>query len=171
MKDNKNICNQKIYERIFGLYAKELRNFLLYKFRDLETAEDIVQECFIKLWENCKDVSVEKAKSYLFTIGNNLFLNVKKHEQVVRKHQQKSPQQDKHIISPEFIIIEEEYARKLQRLIDNLPEKQKTVFLLSRVEKKKYKEIAEDLGISVKAVEKRMSAALIYLREHLEYFK
>jgi len=171
MPAHKNICEKKVYKQIFDLYAHDLRNFLLYKFKDLETAEDIVQECFIKLWENCRKVPVEKAKSYLFTIGNNMFLNIKKHEQVVRKHKQTTLTGDKNIISPEFIMIEEEYARKLQALIDSLPEKQKRVFVMSRIEKKKYKEIAEELKVSIKTVEKRMSLALVYLRKNLEYFK
>jgi len=167
----KNICDKKIYESIFALYAKDLRNFLLYKFKDLETAEDIVQDCFVKLWENCKEVRIDKVKSYLFTIGNNMFLNIKKHEQVVRKHQQKNITQDRNIISPEFIMIEDEYAQKLQKLIEALPDKQKIVFVMSRIEKKKYKEIAQELDISIKTVEKRMSLALLYLRNNLDYFK
>jgi RNA polymerase sigma-70 factor (ECF subfamily) len=153
------------------MHATNLRNFLLYKFRDLESAEDVVQECFIKLWQNCDNISFLKAKSYLFTMANNMFLNIKKHEQVVRKHKQKNNLTKADNISPEFIIIEEEYAKKLHYLIDSLPEKEKRVFKMSRLDKMKYKEIAIDLNISVKTVEKRMSLALKFLRENLEYFK
>jgi RNA polymerase sigma-70 factor (ECF subfamily) len=56
---------------------------------------------------------------------------------------------------------------KLKKVIADLPEKQREVFLLSRIDKKKYSEISDMLGISVKAVEKRMSQALIVLREKL----
>ena len=171
LNKNKNICKESVFEKLYHLYAKELRNFLIYKFQDVQASEDVVQECFVKLWQNCAEVEFEKVKSFLFTVGNNTFINIKKHEQIVRKHQTKAPKQSSDNVSPEFIIIEEEYARKLHKLINSLPEKQKEVFMMSRIEKLKYREIAEILDVSIKTVEKRMSSALIYLREHLEYFK
>ena len=170
-KHNQNICNEAVFEHVYKKYAKELRNFLIYKFQDIETCNDIVQECFVKLWHKCKEVQYEKVKSFLFTVGNNAFINQKKHLQVVRKHHAGMPKQDTNYASPEYIYIEEEYAQKLHRLIENLPEKQKIVFKMSRLEKITYNEIAETLQISVKTVEKRMSAALKYLRVNLEYFK
>ena len=60
---------------------------------------------------------------------------------------------------------------KLQKAIANLTDGQREVFLLSRMEDKKYAEIADMLAISVKAVEKRMMGALSALREEFEYFK
>lgn len=170
-KQNQNICKEAVFERIYQMYAKELRNFLIYKFQDVETCNDIVQECFVKLWQKCSEVPYSKAKSFLFTVGNNAFINQKKHLQVVRKHHAGMPKQSTNHISPEYIYIEEEYARKLHRLIDNLPEKQKIVFKMSRLEKMTYNEIAETLQLSVKTIEKRMSAALQFLRTNLEYFK
>ena len=171
MSNDNNLCDEKQYEQIYRLYAKDLRDFLIYKFKDKQTAEDVVHECFIKLWKICNKVPVNKAKSFIFTVGNNMFLNIKKHEKVIRQHRQKASKQDKNHISPEFILIEEEYARKLEKLINDLPEKQKQVFWMSRIDKKKYSEIADELQISIKTVEKRMSAALKFLRNNLEYFK
>ena len=69
--------------------------------------------------------------------------------------------------SPEFLMEEQEFMIKLKKVIADLPEKQREVFLLSRIDKKKYSEISEIVGVSVKAVEKRMSLALIILREKL----
>jgi RNA polymerase sigma-70 factor (ECF subfamily) len=165
-KDQKNICDSKTFEAIYQMYAKELRRFIFFKTQDIDKAEDLLQDTFIKLWENCSKVNFEKAKSYLFTVANNSFLNTIKHEKVVRNHQQSSS--TKHTFeSPEFIMLEKEFMDKLQKTIDSLPLKQKEVFLLSRIEKKTYKEIAEYLDISVKAVEKRMHSALLVLREHI----
>ena len=168
---NQNICKEAVFERIYQMYAKDLRNFLIYKFQDVETCNDIVQECFVKLWQKCQEIQYDKVKSFLFTVGNNAFINQKKHLQVVRKHHAGMPKQDTNPVSPEYILIEEEYAQKLHRLIDNLPEKQKAVFKMSRLEKMTYNEIAETLQLSVKTIEKRMSAALQHLRAHLEYFR
>ena len=62
---------------------------------------------------------------------------------------------------------EQEFMVKLKKAIADLPDKQREVFLLSRIDKKKYSEISEMLGISIKAVEKRMSQALVILREKI----
>jgi RNA polymerase sigma-70 factor (ECF subfamily) len=64
-------------------------------------------------------------------------------------------------------MLEKEFLEKIEKAIADLPEKQKEVFLLSRIEKKKYREIAEILGISVKAVEKRMHLALIKMKDKI----
>ena len=77
---------------------------------------------------------------------------------------QKQPQQQKTIQSPEFLLEEKEFKQKLEDTIADLPEKQRVVFLLSRIDKKTYKEIAEIVGISKQAVEKRMYNALDTLR-------
>ena len=69
--------------------------------------------------------------------------------------------------SPEFILLEKEFMEKLETTIANLPDKQREVFLLNRIEKKKYKEIAEMLNISTKAVEKRMHQALVIMRQEI----
>ena len=65
------------------------------------------------------------------------------------------------------MLLEEEFLIKLEKTIENLPETQREVFLLNRIEKMKYKDIAEKLGISVKAVEKRMHGALLVLHEKI----
>jgi RNA polymerase sigma-70 factor (ECF subfamily) len=64
-------------------------------------------------------------------------------------------------------MIEQEFLEKVERVIANLPEKQREVFVMSRIEKLKYKEISEKLNISVKAIEKRMRNALIVVREQI----
>ncbi len=160
------VCKPTVYESLFKEHANNLRNYLYYKFGNLESAEDIVQESFIKLWQKCADVAVEKAKSFLFTVATNLFLNEKSHNKVVLKYQ-KIPQNNTDIESPEFIMLEKEYMTKLQNVLANLPDGQREVFLLNRIDKKTYHDIATLLNISVKAVEKRMHKALIYVREKI----
>ena len=165
-KDQYNICHSKTFEMLYKAHAKEVRRFIYFKTQDIDKAEDILQDTFIKLWDNCSKVNYEKAKSYLYTVATNAFLNTIKHQKVVQKHQLSISSHHTNE-SPEFIMLEKEFMDKLQRTIDSLPEKQKEVFLLNRIEKKKYREIAELLDISVKAVEKRMHSALLVLREHI----
>lgn len=161
-----NICESKTFETIYKLYAKDLRRFLFFKTQNIEKAEDLLQDAFVQLWNNCENVDYNKVKSYLFSVGNNMFLNLVKHSKVVRNYKNqvsKKVSQE----SPEYIYLEKEFLEKLEKAISNLPEKQREVFLMNRIEKKKYKEIASQLDISLKAVEKRMHSALVYMREHI----
>jgi RNA polymerase sigma-70 factor (ECF subfamily) len=160
----KSVCEKTNFESIFKKHSESIRNFIYYKCGDIQQAEDLTQEAFIKLWDNCSKVIFEKAKSFLFTVANNAFLNEVAHKKVVLKHQA-ALYKDSTNITPEFILEEQEFRAKLKNAISALPIKQREVFLLSRIEKKKYKEIAEIIGISVKAVEKRMSLALMALRK------
>lgn len=164
--DKRSVCEKENYEIIFNNYSKSMRNYMYYKCGDLQQAEDIVQDAFIKLWNNCKKVIFEKAKSYLFTIANNAFLNEIAHKKVVQNYQKLNLKVSTNL-TPEFLMEEKEFMEKLKAAIDKLPEKQREVFLLSRIDKKKYAEIAEITGITVKAVEKRMSQALVTLREKI----
>lgn len=164
--ETKSICEDQTYKLLFSTHSQSLLNFIYYKCGDLEQAEDIVQEAFIKLWDNCDNVIFSKAKSFLFTVARNLFLNVVAHKKIVLQHRS-TLATDRTDITPEFLMEEQEFMSRLKKVIANLPEKQREVFLLSRIDKKKYSEISEMLGISVKAVEKRMSQALSILREQL----
>lgn len=162
-----NICNETLFSSIFEKHSKNLHDFLYYKFGEEFNPKDKVQEAFIKLWENCGKVSPSKAKSFLFTVANNLTLNETAHKKVVLKHQQTKPKSYTNE-TPEFIIQEKEYMQKLQNAISNLSEAQRVAFLLNRVEGKKHREIAEQLNISQKAVEKRIYGALKKLREEIK---
>ena len=166
IKDLNKICEGEFFKSIFELYAKDLKRFLYFKTQDMDLAEDILQDSFVKLWENCNKVEYSKVKSYLFTVANNMFLNIKKHEKVIWKHQKQHIKQANNE-TPEFLLLEQEFLIKIEKAISDLPEKQRTVFLLNRIEKKKYKEIAEMLDISIKTVEKRMHFALKAMREKI----
>jgi RNA polymerase sigma-70 factor (ECF subfamily) len=155
-RHNHNICDSNSFEAIYNTYAKEIRRFLFYKTQDIDKSEDILQDVFIKLWENCNKVDSNKVKSYIYI----------KHQKVVQNHRKHNENKSTNE-SPEFIMLEKEFMEKLESTIDNLPEKQREVFLMNRIEKKKYKEIALLLDISVKAVEKRMHQALVVMRKEI----
>lgn len=162
------LCKTKVFERIFDLHAPLLHNFIYYKCGDPDISHDIVQEAFIKLWENCKKVLFLKAKSYVYTVAKNLFLNLVAHQKVRLKYHQETPEDLNHE-SPEYLMEETEFRERLNRAIADLPEKQRVVFLLNRIDKKTYVEIAEMLDVSVKAIEKRMHNALVTLRGKIDH--
>ncbi len=161
-----NVCEEEVFSTLFRTHSKTVYNYIYYKFGNQEKAYDAVQEAFVKLWENCSKVSPEKAKSYVYTVANNLYLNVIKAEKVRLKYAGR--QSNTSHESPEFLMEEQQYKEKLERALDSLPENQRTTFLLNRIDGKKYAEIAEMEGVSVKAIEKRMHLALKALREQIE---
>ncbi len=162
--DSGNVCHESVYERLFRNLAPMLRNFLLYKFRDQEAAEDAVQEAFITLWNNCKNVTEGLAKAYVFKVGQNQMLKKVEKEKVHARYigLQSS---DQEASGPDFDLEYQEIHNNLKTAIEQLPEGQREVFLLNRIDGKTYVEIAELLEVSVKAIEKRMHKALLKLRE------
>jgi RNA polymerase sigma-70 factor (family 1) len=159
------LCSEPIFKSVFEANFKLLRNFLIYKFRDVERAEDVAQNAFVKLWENCSTLKPEQAKSFLYTTAIRLSLNNIKHDKVVFNFEIKSKPKASHHESPEFLLEETELKMRLEKAINELPEKQRTVFLMNRFDNQTYTEIAAVLDLSVKAVEKRMHQALLSLRK------
>jgi len=164
MLENKSVCESIVFEELYAKHSKSLYNFIYYKCGNQAQSEDLVQEAFIKMWNNCAKVLFEKAKSFLYTVTNNLFLNEVAHKKVVLKYKQ-IPKNEATNEDPEFLLEEKEFMVKLQNAIADLTDGQREVFLLNRIDKKTYKEIAILLNISVKAVEKRMHGALLRMRE------
>jgi len=162
-----NICEERLFASLFKKHSKSLHDFLYYKYGNHLHPEDKVQEAFIKLWDNCKKVSVDKAKSFLFTVASNSILNDIKHNKVVLSYQ-KIKTKGHTNETPEFLMEEKEYLKKYQKALSNLTEGQREAFLLNRIEGKRHKEIATLLSISVKGVEKRLYSALKSLRKEIE---
>ena len=162
-----NVCEEQTFSSVFKTNSKTIFNYIYYKYGNEEKAHDAVQEAFVKLWENCAKVPAAKAKSYLYTVANNLYLNVLKAEKVRLKY---ADQHSNSISneSPEFVLEEKQFQQKLDDALNALPENQRTTFLLNRIDGKKYAEIAELEGVSVKAIEKRMHLALKTLREKID---
>jgi RNA polymerase sigma factor (sigma-70 family) len=161
------VCEERLFSSIFNKYAKDLHNFLYYRYGDLLNPKDKVQEAFVKLWEHCAKVSPDKAKSFVFTTANNLMLNEVAHHKVILKHQKTKPKMYTNE-NPEFLMMETEYHTKLQKALSNLTDAQREAFMMNRVEGKRFKEIAEILDISTKAVEKRIYGALEKLRKDIK---
>lgn len=143
---------------------------MYYKSGNGEHSLDLVQEAFVKVFENCGKVQFSKAKSYLFTTANNLFLNTVKHQKVKLAYANQQPVEVTTEEDPQFVLQEKEYMEQLENAIADLTQAQREVFLLNRIDGKKYREIAEMLNISEKAVEKRMMGALKKLRAQLDNF-
>ena len=158
--------------QLFRHYSKPLFYFAL-KFVDEEQAKDIVQDIFYKIWED-KSIKVSSSlNGLLFTMVRNKCLQ-QIEKQKVRDHYQQSAnirlkEEELQFYSAKTSsLIELELQEQLEKAIDNLPDKCREVFILSRFHDKMNKEIAEELGISIKTVEKHISRALKQIRIELK---
>jgi len=154
---------EHIFKSHYNQWAQPLFRFIFFKSKDQQLSQDIVQDAFIKYWDKIETISQGKEKSYLFTTAKNLFLNTLEHKKVVRRHQESNVNKNE-VSTPHYDLEVSEFKLKLENAIANLPDKQREVFLLHRIEGYKYKEISLMLELSQKAVEKRMSQALKELR-------
>ena len=163
------MCDENIFSVFFKTHARPLRNYLFFKFGNDNLADDITQEAFIKLWQHCSEVRLPK--SFIYKVANNAALNHTAYEKVTLNYTKNNPATEADNSNPEFLMEEAEFRLKFDHAINGLTEAQRTAILLNRVEGKKYREIAEMLGISVKAVEKRIHGALVALREQIDNFR
>ena len=166
---NSDTCKEEVFQELFREHSEDLHKFLYYKYGADNNPGDLVQEAFIKLWNNCAKVLPEKARSFLFTVANNQMLNELSKKKTALRHAQDQPEEYIHE-DPEFIMRENQFRDQLEQALSELSEAQRVAFMLSKVEGKKHKEIAEMLGISQKAVEKRIYTAIAALKEKLDIF-
>ena len=163
-----NTCEERTFSNLYDQYADEVNNYLYYKFGYQVEAAETVQQAFIKLWKNCKKVDPYHARAFLYKVANNLSLNVIKHEKIKLRYAKESHKRTATHEDPAFEMETDEFKDKLETALATLKPKQRTTFLMHRIDGKSYKEIAEAEQISVKAVEKRMHQALVSLRETIK---
>jgi len=161
--------NMFAFDVLYKKYSKRLYKFGYSILKSKEEAENLIQDVFLNLWENRQ--KVEKNSSiqyYLFSIAYNSAISVirkKTREANFIEFLRSLPE-----ITEEAVNVELEYnelTNKLDEIIKALPQRQKEVYLLHRVEGLKYSEIAERLKISVNTIENHMSRALKTIREKL----
>lgn len=161
---------EKIYNRFFNVFFNIALHFLHHE----EDAKGVVQEAFIKLWENQVNLQSEKeVKNYLFILVRNRCLNLLREK---RKRLRETDSNDYLVASINYRLLNEtgedillyrELSEKIQAAIAILTPQCKEVFKLSRFDDLSNKEIAQKLNISVKAVEANMTRALKKIREEL----
>jgi len=154
------------FKSLFDQFFKPIRNFIYFRCADVDLAEDLAQDVFVKLWENRGRIDRKTVKAYLYTIALNMTINQMKRRQLHFRFL-KGGSQDRDFDTPEKLMEMEQYKQRLEEVIASLPEGGREVFLMNRLEDLTYNEIAERLKLSVKAVEKRMSKVLRILREKL----
>ena len=154
------------FKNCFDKYFDSIRNFIYYRSGDKELATDIAQEVFMKIWEKRDKLGIDN-KGLLYKMASDLFISKLRRTKSELEYQQNF-QFDYANASTEEDLDFNELKEKYEKALTRLPEKQRTVFLMSRNDSLKYHEIAEALKISTKAVEKRMKNALAFLKSEIK---
>ena len=151
------------FRNVFNRYFEQLRKYLFYLSGDIFWTEDAVQEVFLILWEKRNFIDDETISPYLYKISLNLFLKKKRHDEVKLRFLKEEPDHETDN-SVTYRLEMDEFDNHLQAVLSDLPSGCRTVFLMSRMEDMSNRQIAESMGISVKAVEKQITKALKILR-------
>jgi len=161
------------FQIVFDKYYNPLCNYALTFTKNADSSEDIVQELFVKIWEDRRDLlNDETIRYYLFTATRNnciTWLRGRKNAVILEWNEQDHESvTDPGAFSGYRDCDRETDPALLKEAIDRLPPKCREVFLLSRFSKMSYKDIAASLGISTKTVENQLSKALRMLRSFLK---
>jgi RNA polymerase sigma-70 factor (family 1) len=158
---------KEAFKSLFETYFEDVRRYVLYRSGNDEVATDIAQETFMRIWEKQMTPDPKQVKGLLFKIAGDLFVSQYRKEKVAFNFFNTFQPSNKSL-TPEDEINFRELQNAYDAALKSMPEKQRTVFLMNRIDELKYKEIAEQLDLSIKAVEKRMSQALNHLKTHLK---
>jgi RNA polymerase sigma-70 factor, ECF subfamily len=157
------------FESLFRSSYVSLVRYAKTLIKDHDTAEEIVQDLFFRLWQDKGKLNIESSlNGYLFRAVHNRCLHHIEHNKVIERHaeemlyRQKEDQE-----SPSDILNYKELQDKIARILERLPAKCGRIFTMSRFEGLKYTEIAEKLSVSVKTVEANMGKALKEFRKEL----
>lgn len=161
--------SQKEFKLLFDNNFEQLRDYVYFMCGNIEQAEDVAQEAFMKLWEKRTEIKKETVISYLFRIAHNIFINQTRHAKVSFNFQNQNNFQEIDNSSPEYELEFKEFDIQLQNALARLPEKIRVTFLMNRIDGLKYKEIAERMDVSIKTIEKRIQKAVSLLKKNINY--
>ncbi len=161
------------YSSFKVLFEKNYNKVLFYarKYTDnMETAEEAVSEVFLKLWKKRKRIEIKSSfQSYFFTSVRNKCLDILRKENKTQFESENLLELTPSLHSNTLEIIQSnELQNQIEEAIERLPKDRRKIFMMSRNEGLKYKEIADSLGISIKTVETQMGRSLKYLRERFK---
>lgn len=160
------------WENVSLMYRAPLRGFFAKRVRDPAEVEDLTQEVFLHLLRRARGGPIEHVKQYVFQIAANALRDWHRRRQARGMDAHEPFDEEIHQpateISPERVLLGEEAVEMVVAVLRALPQRTRDVFVLRAMEKRKYLEIADLLGISVRAAEKHMAKALAQLGRALE---
>ncbi len=163
--------DQEAFKQIYLHYFPSVYKQIYYRAGNEELCRDIVQEAFIKCWNNRENLNTDHSLfAYIVTIGNNLLINHFKHQKVKEGYREQAEKQE--LNSPpqaDSDIQMKELKAKINSIVTrHLPKQCQTIFIMSRFDEKSNDEIADILKISKKTVENQLYNALKVIRKKLD---
>lgn len=156
------------FDQIFQRYGDKLFGFAFKYLKSKEDAEELVQDVFLKIWENRKKLKQESSlKSYLFTITYHNICRIFRRKQIFLRFMEESKVNANYFVDTEEQIEYKSVIEQVDKLIDKLPEKQKVIFIKSYKEGKSSKVIAKELNLAPGTIDNNISAALKFLRNQI----
>lgn len=158
---------KETFKLLFDKHFDDIRRYLFYRSGNDDLATDLAQDTFLRIWEKQIEVDMKTAKGLLFKIANDLFVSRYRKEKTSFNFFN-TFEPNSNSLTPEDEINFKQLKDAYEIALKSMPEKQRTVFLMNRIDEKTYKEIAQQLNLSIKAIEKRMSQALDHLKKNLK---
>jgi RNA polymerase sigma-70 factor (ECF subfamily) len=154
------------FKILFDQNFDSIRSYIYYRCGDQDLATDIAQDVFMKVWEKNFDIKGGRIIGLLYKMAGDQYISAYRRKETDNKYRNSitlSYEDENPESTAEYRELKQVYEKALAKMNEN----QRIVFLMSRVEELKYGEIAERLNIGLKAVEKRMTLALKYLRDEM----
>ena len=150
---------------IYDAHFDDLRRYLIYRSGDQDLSKDIAQNVFMKVWTKKIEIALGNIKSLLFKMATDEFISHIRKKKVEKEYTEsidlkliREPDNNDDLLEKKVLF---------QKALNQLPEKQKTAFLMNKMQGLTYKEIAEILNLSQKAIEKRIGLALKALKQNI----
>lgn len=156
-------------EKLYTMYSGRVYNFILSMIKDSALSKDIAQDVFIQIWEKRDNIRVgDNFEGYLFTITRNLvYLHIRRQVLMHNYINQLDEADSIKVSNIEENLDTQIFEEQISKLIVDLPEARRQIFLLYWKSGYSYKEIAESLNISDKTVATQMQRSFKFLREKL----
>lgn len=178
MKENQRYMDKPDFSKVYSIYFPKLVRFAREFVLSTEDAENIIQDIFIYLWEHQEILStLSNLNAFLFVLVKNRCIDfIRQQKMIERKREEFDVVLDKELQLKMYALQQfdenalstDDVEKIINKAVDSLPEKCREIFILSRMEGLKYREIADRLNISTKTVENQMNTALKKLRVELK---
>ena len=173
LADKKQQQNQ-LLERLLLEHGEALERFLRMRLALQQDKDDIIQDVLLRMvriseLEEKLQEPADKVRSYLFKVASNLIIDGFRKQQYRDSYSQQLSEQDNTTQSPETVLSQRQSLEQVEEAMSEVKAKHRRAFLMNRLDNMSYRQISEEMGISVSSVERYISSVLVAIREKIEF--